>query len=75
MGLGHLEERRFCHEVDGQRVLVAGCKCIALDLIEQVRRRTVDGGQGLTLGTQLRQSLQQRPGVVEIGRASCRERV
>ena len=63
MGLAYLEERRFCHKVDGQRMFVAGCKCISLDLVEQVRRGAVDGGQGLALGAQLRQRLQQRPGV------------
>ena len=40
-------------------MLVAGRKCVTLDLIEQVRGSTIHAGQGLTLGAQLRQSLQQ----------------
>mgnify|MGYP002935039450 CR=1 FL=1 len=63
VGLGHLEERRLLHKVDCQRMLVAGRKCVTLDLVEQVRGSTIHAGQGLTLGAQLRQSLQQSPGI------------
>ena len=60
MGLGHLEERRFCHEVDSQRVFVAGGESIAMDLVEQVRGSAIHGGQALALGAQLRQSLKEK---------------
>ena len=60
---GDIIHRRLFEEVDVQGVAVAGCKRVALDLVEEVGRRAINGRQFLTLDAQLRQGAQESPGV------------
>ena len=55
MGGTYLKERRLLFEINGKRLRIPRCKRIALNLIEQVRRRTLNGGKILALNPQLRQ--------------------
>ena len=57
----NIEKRWFFLEINIQRMTVAGSKCVTDNLVEQVRRRAVDGGQLFPLDAQLRQCRQQRP--------------
>ena len=58
-----VEHRRLLQEVHVQGLLVAGREGVAVHLVEQVRRGTVDGRELLALHAQLGHGGQQRPGV------------
>ena len=59
--------RRTRHEVNLQRLRITRSKGIALNVLEQVRRGTLNGVKILTLYAKLREAGKQRPGVGVLG--------